>query len=101
MTIPSPLMPGSADAAALMRAMGHAGRLEILCLLQQGELAMSEIARRLALRGPAVSQQLAVLRGERLVIGRRQGKNVFYSIADDATRAIIEVLQQRFCPRLP
>ena len=91
------ILPGSAQAAALLRAMGHSARLEILCLLQNGEMSMSEIARRLSLRTPAVSQQLAVLKGERLVIGRRSGRNMLYSVADTVTRGIIEVLKQRFC----
>lgn len=93
------ILPGSMQAASLLRAMGHAGRLEILCLLQESEMTMSDIARRLAMRGPAVSQQLAVLRGERLITGRRSGKNIIYSVADEVTRAIIDVLKQRFCPR--
>jgi DNA-binding transcriptional ArsR family regulator len=97
----SSVLPGSTQAAALLRAMGHTARLEILCLLQDGEMTMSELARRLTMRGPAVSQQLAVLRGERLISGRRSGKNIRYSVADDVTRGIIEVLKQRFCPRAP
>lgn len=93
------ILPGSLQAAALLRAMGHAGRLEILCLLQDEDMTMGEIARRLAMRGPAVSQQLAVLRGERLIIGRRNGRNIIYSVADQVTRGIIDVLKQRFCPQ--
>lgn len=99
MTAEASVLPGSTQAAALLRAMGHSARLEILCLLQDGEMTMSDIARRLAMRAPAVSQQLAVLRGERLIIGRRNGKNIIYSVADEVTRSIIEVLKQRFCPR--
>lgn len=91
------ILPGSMQAASLLRAMAHSARLEILCLLQEGEMTMSDIARRLSMRGPAVSQQLAVLRGERLVIGRRNGKNITYSVADEVTRAIIDVLKQCFC----
>lgn len=93
------ILPGSLQAAALLRAMGHSGRLEILCLLQDEDMTMGEIARRLAMRGPAVSQQLAVLRGERLIIGRRNGRNIIYSVADQVTRGIIDVLKQRFCPQ--
>lgn len=101
MTDEASVLPGSMQAASLLRAMAHSARLEILCLLQEGEMTMSDIARRLAMRGPAVSQQLAVLRGERLITGRRNGKNIIYSVADDVTRAIIDVLKQRFCPRTP
>lgn len=97
MPLESSILPGSAQAAAFLRAMGHASRLEILCLLQNGEMTMGEIARRLSLRAPTASQQLAVLRGEKLIVGRRRGKNVIYSVADEATRAIIEVLKNRFC----
>lgn len=94
----SSVLPGSTQAAALLRAMGHSARLEILCLLQDGEMTMSDLSRRLTMRAPAVSQQLAVLRGERLVVGRRSGRNILYSVADEATRAIINVLKQRYCP---
>jgi ArsR family transcriptional regulator, virulence genes transcriptional regulator len=101
MTDEASVLPGSMQAASLLRAMGHSGRLEILCLLQESEMTMGDIARRLAMRGPAVSQQLAVLRGERLIKGRRNGKTIIYSVADEVTRAIIDVLKQRFCPRTP
>lgn len=98
MTVENSILPGSAKAAALLRAMGHSPRLEILCLLQQGDMRMSEIARRLAMKAPAVSQQLAVLRGEKLITSQRHGKTKVYSLADNTTGAIIALLRQRFCP---
>jgi DNA-binding transcriptional ArsR family regulator len=101
MSIETSILPGAAQAAALLRAMGHSPRLEILCLLQEGEMGMSEIARRLSMKGPAASQQLAVLRGEGLITCRRRGRAMLYSLGDDITRAIIEILRQRFCPHGP
>jgi len=67
----------------LLKAVAHESRLIILCALLEGSKAVSELEAILELRQPAVSQQLARLRGDRLVNTHRRGKMIYYSLADD------------------
>ncbi len=69
-------------AAAIFRAMGDPGRLRVLEMLLSGPLCVSAISQQLQDSMPAVSQRLKLLRGERLVNHRRQGKHIIYSLAD-------------------
>ena len=69
-------------AAAIFRALGDPGRLRILEMLLSGPLCVSAISQELQGSMAAVSQRLKLLRGERLVSHRRQGKHVIYSLAD-------------------
>ncbi len=68
--------------AEVFQAMGHPTRLAILELLQGGEHTVSAILARLGVEQGTVSQHLAILRSRRLVIGRRAGNRVFYSLRD-------------------
>ena len=85
------------DASSFLKALAHEGRLLILCLLIEEEKSVTEIEEILSLRQPAISQQLARLRADGLVETRREGKNVFYSLARPEIRALIGVLHQTFC----
>ncbi len=70
--------------SSMLKAISHESRLIILCALLDGPKAVSELESILELRQPAVSQQLARLRGDRLVRTHRQGKMIYYALADDA-----------------
>ena len=70
------------NLAELFKALGHEGRLHILCLLAKGEKTVTELEAYLGQRQAAVSQQLARLRLEGLVSTRRQGKAIHYALAD-------------------
>ncbi|HFB99024.1 MAG TPA: transcriptional regulator [Bryobacterales bacterium] len=83
-------------ASEILKAMAHEGRLIILCTLFEGDKSVSELESILELRQPAVSQQLARLRGDKLVTTRREGKMIYYSIADEDVRAIIAFLCDLF-----
>ena len=87
----------AADAAELLRALGHEGRLMILCHLVPGEKSVSEIEVLLGARQAAVSQQLARLRHEGLVQTRREGKAIYYSLADPRAAQLLGVLYEMFC----
>jgi DNA-binding transcriptional ArsR family regulator len=69
----------------------------ILCYLSSGEKSVTELEDLLALRQPTVSQQLARLRLERLITARRDGKTIYYSIADDRALKMMEVVYGMFC----
>ena len=87
----------AAQASDFLKALSHEARLVILCLLIEGERSVTEIEQMLDLRQPAVSQQLARLRADKLVEARRDGKNVYYSLARPEVRAVIEALQDAVC----
>ena len=87
------------EASDFLKALAHESRLQILCKLIDGEKHVSELEEALNIRQSTVSQQLARLRLEGLVSFRREGKQVYYSIADDDVRKIIKVLVEIFCKR--
>lgn len=91
------MMASACDASALLKAISHEGRLMILCALVTGEKSVTELEELLHARQAAVSQQLARLRMEGLVVPRREGKAIFYSLADDRPRQILEVIYDMFC----
>ena len=83
-------------ASRLLKALSNENRLRLLWLLAEGEKSVSELERALGLRQPAISQQLARLRAERLVAQRRQGKSVYYSLASEEARRAIALLHELF-----
>jgi len=85
------------DAADFLKAISHEGRLMILCHLVNGEKSVTELEELLSARQAAVSQQLARLRLEKLVTPRREGKTIYYSLADDRPRRVLEVVYDLFC----
>ena len=85
------------EAALLLRSLGNPDRLLLLCQLAQEELCVSEIEARTGIRQPSLSQQLGVLRREGLVATRKEGKRVYYSVADPRALAVLNTLYQLFC----
>jgi len=91
------LLANALEASEFLKALSHEVRLLILCFLIEGEKSVSEIEKMLKLRQPAVSQQLARLRADGLVETRRNGKNIYYSLARSEVRDVIQVLHDAFC----
>ena len=85
-------------ATAVLRALANADRLLLLCQLSQGEMAVSDLETLLDIHQPTLSQQLGVLRNEGLVTTRRDGKRIFYSVADPKVLQILATLYQLYCP---
>ena len=77
------------DLAELFKVFGDSTRVKILYALFEAELCVCDIAQLLGLTQTAVSHQLRVLKNAKLVQFRREGKTVFYSLADDHVRRII------------
>lgn len=104
-TVPAPAAMDRSDAmarqadaaAALLKAVSHQGRLMILCHLSNGEKSVTEMEDLLGARQAAVSQQLARLRQDGLVTTRREGKAIYYSIADPRAARLMEVVYELFC----
>ncbi len=84
-------------AAEFLKALAHENRLLILCLLAEQERSVTELEELLALSQPTVSQQLARLRLDGLVETRREGRTIYYSLADEATRTFIAAVYDKFC----
>jgi len=84
-------------AADLLKALSHETRLLILCLLSEGEMSVSEIEEIVQLPQANVSQQLARLRQDKLVIARREGRVIHYQIANDDVEKVVSSLYDMFC----
>lgn len=91
------LMRSARKASDFLKALSHENRLLLLCILAEKERSVGELENILSLRQPTVSQQLARLRYDDLVTTRRDGKTVYYSIADDDVRRVISVIYDIFC----
>jgi len=85
------------EATALLKALANRNRLLLLCQLVEGERSVGEMAARLQLRESAVSQQLMLLRKDRLVAPRRDGQTIYYRLASPAAAKVIETLYAIFC----
>ena len=91
------MMENATNAANFLKALGHEGRLMILCHLATGEKSVTELEDLLSARQAAVSQQLSRLRLEGLVKPRREGKAIYYSLSDDRPKQIMEIVYDMFC----
>ena len=79
-----------ADISDFFRKIGDSTRIKILWALDKSELCVCDIAALISMTKSAVSHQLKVLRDARLVKSRREGKVIFYSLADDHVKDIFE-----------
>ena len=84
-------------ASRFLKALSHETRLLILCLLTEGEKTVGEIETILDLPQAVVSQQLARLRQDNVVVTRRDGRLIFYSLADENVAAVMNTLYDVFC----
>ena len=91
----------AAVAARFLKSLGNEKRLQILCRLHDGELSVTELQQAVGTSQSALSQHLARLRKDRLVLTRRESQTIYYSLADTAVREVIAVLHGRFCTPMP
>lgn len=85
------------EAAGLLKALAHEGRMMILCHLISGEKSVTELEHLLDQRQAAVSQQLARLRAEGLVECRPDGKARYYSVSDPRAAEVVALMYRLFC----
>ena len=78
------------DLAELFKVFGDSTRIRILFVLFEKDVCVCDLAETLNMTQSAISHQLKILKQNKLVKGRREGKSVFYSLADDHVRTIIE-----------
>lgn len=91
------LMRKARKASNFLKALSNESRLLLLCLLAERERSVTELENILSLRQSAVSQQLARLRYDGMVDTRRDGKTIYYSLANDDVRRVIAVVYDIFC----
>lgn len=84
-------------ASRMLRVLSNPHRLLVLCSLREGEKFAGELGDELDLSQSALSQHLAVLRGEALVTTRREGQRIAYRLASTEVRRIIGVLHDLYC----
>lgn len=91
------LLENAREATAFLKALSNEHRLMILCLLAEGERSVGELEDALQLRQPTLSQQLARLRTDNLVNTRRDGKSIYYTLASNEARQVVNLLYGLFC----
>lgn len=91
------LQDKAGEATRLLDAMANTRRLVILCNLLDAEMNVSELTEHVGLAQSALSQHLAKLRAWGLVQARRDGQQVYYSLASDAVRKVLVTLYNIYC----
>jgi ArsR family transcriptional regulator len=86
--------------AEFFKALAHPLRISILDALRDGELTVNEISERFEVEPANASQQLAVLRNRNIVIARKGGANVYYSVSDKAIFKLLDVAKEIFSKHL-
>lgn len=77
------------ELAGFFKVFGDPTRIKILCVLFQSEMCVCDLAEVLGMTQSAISHQLRLLKQVKLVKNRREGKTVFYSLADDHIQTIL------------
>ena len=82
--------------AEFFKALAHPLRIAILDALRKGELGVNELCSQLKAEQSNLSQQLGVLRNRNIVVGRKEGLNVYYSVRDTTIFRLLDVAKQIF-----
>ncbi len=85
------------QVARLLNAMANPKRLLVLCNLIGGERSVGELAERVGLSPPALSQHLGKMRALELVATRRDGQTIYYRLASREVREVLETLYRLYC----
>lgn len=82
--------------ADFFKALAHPLRISILDALREGELTVNEISQRFNVEPANASQQLAVLRNRNIVVTRKDGANVYYSVSDKSIFKLLDAAKEIF-----
>ncbi|HLQ50353.1 MAG TPA: metalloregulator ArsR/SmtB family transcription factor [Terriglobales bacterium] len=82
--------------AEFFRALAHPLRIRIVDELRGGEISVNDLCARLGVEQSTLSQQLAYLRSRNIVVGRKEGLNVYYSVPDATIFRLLDVAKQIF-----
>ncbi|WP_018633435.1 ArsR/SmtB family transcription factor [Neomegalonema perideroedes] len=87
------------EASAFLKKLSNPDRLLVCCALVGGELSVRGLEDLLSIRQPGLSQQLAELREAGLIEGRKEGRQIFYRLADPRVAEFISTMHRLFCAR--
>lgn len=82
--------------AGIFQALAHPTRIAIIELLREGELPAGAVIDRLQLEQANASQHFAVLRAKHIVVNRREGNQVFYSVRDPLLFDVLDIMRRYF-----
>jgi len=82
------------DLAELFKVFGDTTRMKILYVLFESEMCVCDIAELLGISQSAISHQLRIIKQARLIKNRRDGKTIYYSLADDHVKTIIGMAKE-------
>jgi len=85
------------EAVVMLKLLGNEDRLLLLCQLSLQERTVGELEQLTGVSQPTLSQQLGILRREGLVTTRREGKFIWYQLADARALQLMQTLYQLFC----
>lgn len=91
------LQNAAGKACALLKILANPDPLLLLCQMSQGEYTVAELEVLTSARQPTLSQQLSVLRREKLVATRREGKQIIYRIDSNEAMAVMKTLYELYC----
>ncbi|MBG6078008.1 metalloregulator ArsR/SmtB family transcription factor [Polaromonas sp. CG_9.11] len=94
------MQQAAAQASGLLKVLANSDRLLLLCQMSQGEYCVSDLEEVTGIKQPTLSQQLSVLREEKMVSTRREGKQIFYNIASPEAMAVMKVLYALYCKQV-
>ena len=86
--------------AEIFHALAHPTRIAIVEMLREGEMSAGQLIEKLELEQANASQHLAVLRAKQIVVNRKEGNQVFYSIRDRALVDVLDILKRYFYSQL-
>ncbi|MFJ3054420.1 ArsR/SmtB family transcription factor [Herbaspirillum sp. NPDC087042] len=96
---PELMRQAAGQAVTALKLLANEDRLLLLCHLSQQESSVSELEQALDIRQPTLSQQLAVLRSEGVVSTRREGKRIYYQVADARLLEMLTLMYHLYCPK--
>ena len=85
------------NIALVCKTLSHENRINILNAIAKFELNVQQIEQVTDIHQPTLSQQLTVLRKAKMVSTRRDGKQIFYSLADSRVLTVIQTIYQLYC----
>ena len=85
------------ELALLLKSISHPIRLKILCLLQDGELSVSDIREKVETSGANISQHLNIMRHQGIVASRKEANFIYNRIADERISELMQTMKQLFC----
>ena len=95
---PQDMFEGASEASTFLKTLANESRMLILCrLAENGEMSVSELEANLQFRQSKLSQHLTLLRAERLVATRRDGKSVYYRLISKEVEQTLELMHSLFC----